>query len=145
MQTVDSGTCFACGPRNPRGLHLRFNVDAARHEATAVTRVLPDFAGWPNTTHGGIVATLLDEAMVYACMADGEPVATAELTVRYKRPVPVDTPLTVSGACVEHHRRLRRATGRIEHNGIVLAEAKATLFVVAVADAPKNVKAGGSL
>src|SRR5215471_15613051 len=53
--------CFACGARNPSGLHLIFR----REGDEIVTEYTPEpvFQGFPGVAHGGIIATLLDETL----------------------------------------------------------------------------------
>jgi acyl-coenzyme A thioesterase PaaI-like protein len=55
--------CFGCGPDNPYGLHLQFTLDATAQTATARVHLDRHFEGPPGHIHGGIIATLLDEAM----------------------------------------------------------------------------------
>ncbi len=79
-----SRSCFVCGVSNPRGLNLGFETDGAI--VTGRFRLLPEHAGFQNTVHGGIIATVLDEAMVWACgVAAGRFTYCAELTVRYRK------------------------------------------------------------
>jgi uncharacterized protein (TIGR00369 family) len=91
--------CFGCSPHNPRGLQLRFTRTGERTIETVYTAE-PLLAGGDAVVHGGIQAALLDETMgIAAHLAEGEgerfSVVTAELHVRYRRPVPVGVPLTV--------------------------------------------------
>src|SRR5258705_10027807 len=82
------GGCFGCSPSNPIGLRLRFR----RHGEAVTTRhaIADHFHGAPGIAHGGIVATLLDEASCAAVFfVQDRFVVTGELTVRYLRPCPV--------------------------------------------------------
>ncbi len=83
------------------------------------------FQGFDGVVQGGIVAGLMDDAMWYAILsAAGAITMTAELTVRYKAPVPVETELTVTGMVVEQRRVLFTTTAAITGpDGKVLAEA----------------------
>jgi len=90
--------CFACGPANPRGLHLAFQrIDD--HTVGAQTTLDPEFAGWPGVAHGGVVSLLVDEATSWcvAACAGVLDFATRELTLRFFRPTPVGRPITVTG------------------------------------------------
>lgn len=91
-----NGRCFGCGPANVSGLQLRFfETDGG---VDVEYEVPPDFEGAPGVAHGGIQATLLDEAMCMTAYAKaGTGVVTGELTVRYVRPVPTRTPVVVAG------------------------------------------------
>ena len=79
-------SCFVCGESNASGLKLRFETDGQVVLARFVPR--EDHIGFKGTNHGGIIATVLDEIMVWACA-----VATkrfgycAELNVRFASPL----------------------------------------------------------
>jgi uncharacterized protein (TIGR00369 family) len=92
--------CFGCGPENALGLRLRF---FETDDGVELDYVVPaHFAGPPGAVHGGIQATLLDEVLCMTAYAKrGTGVVTGELTVRYLRPAPTDTPLVVRGRIVE--------------------------------------------
>lgn len=108
----NSRDCFVCGVDNPRGFALKF-----RREGTRVfTEVaLPEWAvGFRHTAHGGIVATLLDEAMSWAATCHAEaPTATAEMTVRYRRPTPIQCELRLEAEIVKTRGPLLYAEARL--------------------------------
>ncbi len=74
------------------GLRMRF---WRRGDRIVSEHTIPDaYHGPPGMAHGGIVATLFDEiSCAAAAWVFGWFVFTGELTVRYQRPVPVETPL----------------------------------------------------
>jgi len=79
-------SCFVCGESNPIGLNLRFDTDGH----VVRTRFTPrlEHIGFKQVVHGGIIATLLDEIMVWACMAQTKRFAyCAEFTVRFQNPL----------------------------------------------------------
>jgi uncharacterized protein (TIGR00369 family) len=96
--------CFVCGVENESGLRLRFDAEGGRARTECV--IAETHQGYAGVSHGGIVAALLDEVMVYAAVSLGHWAATAELTVRYHRPVPTGAPLAVTGEVTSHRRRL---------------------------------------
>jgi uncharacterized protein (TIGR00369 family) len=99
--------CFACAPDHPHGLHLKFE-NGEDGSASAAWRPTEHWQGYPGVIHGGIVSTVLDEAMAKAVAVAG--VAwTGELRVRYKRPVAPGEDLRVRGWIVERGKRLMRA------------------------------------
>jgi uncharacterized protein (TIGR00369 family) len=122
--------CFCCGPENDRGLHLRFSYPAPG-EAEASLQVPEYFSGWKRTAHGGFLSMLLDEAMAHACLrADGADAVrtgvTAEMTVRFKKPVETGSRLRVAGKVVEIKGRILSTQGWVYgEDGEVAAEAKA--------------------
>jgi uncharacterized protein (TIGR00369 family) len=119
--------CFACGVGNECGLHMKIvpTEDGCRAIFTPVRR----HEGFANMTHGGIVATLLDEVIAWACTLQGYNAVTAELTVRYKRPVPIDKPVEVVGRIIREHGRLVLGESAIhDEAGELLASASAKMM-----------------
>ncbi|MBP7864462.1 MAG: PaaI family thioesterase [Acidobacteria bacterium] len=131
MRATDDRRCFVCGSENPEGMRLEFRTEAAG-EASAELAVPDRYAGWSGVVHGGIVCTLLDEAMAKAAMAAGHPVATVELSVRYLAPVPTGATCRVVGKVLEVRRRLVLTEGSVsDAEGRVFATATAKMLVVA--------------
>jgi len=71
---------------------------------------------------------LLDEVSVYACMSQGTQFVTAEIRVRFLKPVPVGREVLVVGEVVESRRRRRRVRARLELDGELHAEAESTVM-----------------
>jgi acyl-coenzyme A thioesterase PaaI-like protein len=63
------------------------------------------FQGGPGLVHGGVVALLIDHAMGCVAAQPDRPAMTVQLTLRYRRPTPLEVPLTV-------RVRLDRVDGR---------------------------------
>lgn len=120
--------CFACGPEHPTGLHLHFTLDETSRTAHGQTTLADHFAGADGIAHGGIVATLLDETMVYASRTVCPLAATAKLTIRYRHPTPVGVPLELAGAVLSVRGRAMRCRAWLHQADRVLAEAEATLL-----------------
>jgi uncharacterized protein (TIGR00369 family) len=97
----DDRRCFACGPDNPLGLRLKFEY--GKDSASCHVVIDPQFSGWTGMLHGGIVATLLDEAMAHAAIAAGARAVTAKLEIRFRKPAPTGAPLLLEGT-VERRR-----------------------------------------
>jgi len=96
--------CFGCGPANTFGLCLEFLL--ASDGAVVSLPVVPDaFEGHPGFLHGGIIATLLDEAMSKAVRVLGQPSMTRKMEVEYLRPVPSGALLRVEGRVVRNEGR----------------------------------------
>ena len=55
--------CFACGKNNPQGMHLNFVHDKKRNCFVCRFRLGKRYTGPPGHCHGGIIATILDDAM----------------------------------------------------------------------------------
>lgn len=99
--------CFGCGQQNRTGLRLRFFTDGTGQVVCPV-RLAKRFQGPPGHAHGGIIATLLDEAMSKANRARKVVAMTRKLDVEYLRPVPVGVQLRLTA-------RHARADGRKHH------------------------------
>lgn len=112
--------CFGCGEANAHGLHLKFALDAAAGTATAQFKLTRRFEGPPGHIHGGIIATLLDEAMGKVNKLNDVVALTRQMEVEYLRPVPLRQPLVVVGTAVgidgrKHTNRaeIRDAEGQV--------------------------------
>ncbi len=70
--------CFVCGDDNECGLKAKFHFvgDKAITECVAARR----FEGYYDIYHGGITATLLDEVMIKALLAQNIFALTVELS-----------------------------------------------------------------
>jgi len=116
--------CFACGELNEHGLQLKLHLGERR----SWTEFVLDerFEGWQGVTHGGILATILDEVMAWALVAEDNWGVTARMTIDFKRPVAVGTNVRAEGWIVRNRRRLVDTAGQIlDSNGTLLASAEA--------------------
>jgi acyl-coenzyme A thioesterase PaaI-like protein len=96
--------CFVCGSRNPQGLRLCFAPDGDR-AVVAVWRTKEVWEGFRGVIHGGIVSTVLDEAMSKAVAAAGICAVTCELRIRLRQRVEVAEELRIRGWVVEKRKR----------------------------------------
>jgi len=87
--------CFACGKNNEEGMHLRFTYDEDRDCFVCRFRLGKRYTGPPGHCHGGIIATILDEAMGKVNKLRHVVALTSEITVDYLKPVPLNKPLRV--------------------------------------------------
>jgi acyl-coenzyme A thioesterase PaaI-like protein len=121
--------CFGCGPAHPSGLRVRvFKTDDGVLSPVVVSR---QYEGPPGAAHGGIVAAYLDEILGGAVVcATGIAAVTGELTIRYARPVPTETPLLGRGRLVNDHGRYVDVEGSLEELGTarVVATARGRFF-----------------
>jgi uncharacterized protein (TIGR00369 family) len=131
LKPSETNHCFGCGGANARGMHLTFEQDDAARRIRGVFRLSADYQGATGFIHGGIIATLLDEVMAKVSRFGGEHAVTAELTVEYKRPVPVDEDIVVEGWEVKAAERNRFREGEIrDASGVVLARGRAKFTVI---------------
>lgn len=120
-------SCFGCGPANPIGLKLEFKLDG--DELISDVCLAPDYQGWPDVAHGGIVVAVLDELMSNHLFLLGYETMTAEIKVRFIHPVPVGVPLRARSRVNFLERRLMRMEARLEMpTGQVLARGEAKMM-----------------
>ena len=129
LRHVDS--CFGCGTTNSASLGVVLSSTPDRAEGRV--RFGPDTEGAPGLVHGGLLATFADEVMGNVPHGGNAVRVTAEMTIRYRRPTPVDTELRCRA-------RLAQTTGRrfcvhavitpADDDTTVLAEADATYVLL---------------
>jgi acyl-coenzyme A thioesterase PaaI-like protein len=89
------------------------------------------YQSYPGVAHGGILATILDETMGRAVLADDGPerfMFTARMETRYRRPVPLHQKFTARGQVESIRGRTAQVSGQIVlADGTVAVEASATL------------------
>jgi uncharacterized protein (TIGR00369 family) len=110
-----SKNCLVCGVENQYGLKTRF-YETEQNEVIALFRPQDVHQSYPNITHGGISATILDETIGRAIMAfhDSETFGvTIELNVKYKRPVPYGVELKAIGRITKDSGRIFEGSGEI--------------------------------
>jgi uncharacterized protein (TIGR00369 family) len=123
-----SNRCFGCGPANSAGLHIEFFL-APDGSVVAFPLVGAAFEGHPGYLHGGIIATLLDEAMSKAVRALGNSSMTRKIEIEYLRPVPSGAQLRLEGRVLRNEPRKHWAEARIlDESDKLLAEGKG-LFI----------------
>ena len=126
---LSEGLCFGCGQSNPIGLKLKFRQEgkAARAEVTPGEH----YQGWPGVVHGGIIISLLDEAMAYAVYFEGITCLTAKMEIKLKRPAMVGESLRVASSITRNSRRLVETAAQVHlSDGTLIAESRATQYVV---------------
>ncbi|MGC2407491.1 MAG: PaaI family thioesterase [Candidatus Cybelea sp.] len=122
---IDDGNCFACGPSNPIGIHMHFDRNADGEGVLARLELAPVYQGWRGIAHGGIVMALLDEAMAYAAGFAGHRGVTAQVSARFRKPVPLEQPIEVRGRVTWKRRNVLGVEASIlDGAGNVLARAE---------------------
>ena len=117
--SADHG-CFGCGDGNPHGLRLRFRP---LRDGGVWARFTPDnlHEGYVTMTHGGILATILDEAMSWAITHEGDLGVTAKLSLAFRQPARVGQSLVVvahvcrrRGRVIDANATLVRESDKVE-------------------------------
>ncbi|MGA3036163.1 MAG: PaaI family thioesterase [Vulcanimicrobiaceae bacterium] len=83
---------------------MRFHIEG--NTAVCETSLPAVYQGYRGIAHGGMVMALIDEAMAYAAGAVGWKGVTAEVSTRFRRPVPLETKLKLVGRVVWERRNV---------------------------------------
>jgi uncharacterized protein (TIGR00369 family) len=128
---MQKNNCFACGQNNPDGMRLKFTLDETRQTFVCKFRLSKRYTGPPGHCHGGIIATILDDAMGKVNKLRHVIALTKEMTVEYLKPVPLHKPLHVEGREVSVQGRIHINAAEIRNeNNEVLARSKATFIAI---------------
>lgn len=122
LKLEDDHHCFACGMENPDGLRIAWKVEGN----TMTAEFIPPkkYQGWKGIVHGGILATLLDEAMTRLAGILYGGAVTAEMTVRYVKPAPIGELLFIRGEIIDGSRKIIEMKASIHigsESGTILA------------------------
>lgn len=101
LEPNPTNVCFVCGGANARGMKLTFEQDDAQRRIRGRFRLGREYQGAGGFLHGGIIALLLDEAMGKVNRFREVRAVTAELSVEYLKPVPVEQDVVVEAFEVE--------------------------------------------
>jgi acyl-coenzyme A thioesterase PaaI-like protein len=105
--------CFACGARNPMGIHMQVHYLDDIVAAQSRLALPREFQGWQEVIHGGILATLLDEIMMHAVWHFAGPGVTLGLEVQFRQPLAPEEMVLVRGKLTETKGRRLKAQGEI--------------------------------
>jgi uncharacterized protein (TIGR00369 family) len=123
--------CYVCGTENRSGLHVTFRPDpAGGSRADYLAR--PEHVGWPGIIHGGLLFTLMDEAVAWACTYAGQYCVTAKVEARFRTSARVGMPLVITGRVTFASQRAIRAHAEIRDGrdgGDVIAEMDAMMAI----------------
>jgi uncharacterized protein (TIGR00369 family) len=126
-----TNNCFGCGPANEAGLRLEFVLDKERERFVCHFQLADRFVGPPGHAHGGIIATILDEAMGKVNKLRNVIALTGRMEVDYLLPVPLAKPLIVEGWEVRVDGREHIHAAEIcNGDGEVLASSKGTFIEI---------------
>jgi acyl-coenzyme A thioesterase PaaI-like protein len=121
IKQPNSHNCFVCGVKNNAGVHVRFYETVTADgvgEIVARFTGQPHHQGYPNRMHGGVITGILDETIGRAVnIGEGEDPSTwgvtAELTVRFRKPVPLGVELEARGRITRDIHHLFEGDGEI--------------------------------
>jgi uncharacterized protein (TIGR00369 family) len=121
-QLPHTHSCFVCGESNAIGLNLRFEAEGNVVRTRFTPR--PEHIGFKQVVHGGIIATVLDEIMVWACAVQTKQFAyCAEMSVRFLKPLrPGEEVEVIAELAANRRNRIFEAKGEVrDKTGNILA------------------------
>jgi acyl-coenzyme A thioesterase PaaI-like protein len=111
LVAVMNPRCMVCGQQNPHGLQLAFFAEDGGVDAEWDPE--KDWESFPGVIHGGVISTVLDEAMSKAIIAHGLEAFTVELRVRFKEKLRPGETVRVQGWVVEKRKRRIAAEAKL--------------------------------
>lgn len=128
---IGDDKCFVCGPKNPLGLKIPFEVDRAGKTIRCEFVPGPEYQGFKGITHGGIIATLLDEAMVKLAFELGLHAVTAGMEIRYLAPLMTGEKVDISAMIIIEGKKLIEASAEaVTIDGRIIAKASGKLLKI---------------
>ena len=137
--TLNNDKCFVCGMNNPFGLQVHPEIRDAGASVRIECTPPEHLQGWANILHGGILSTLLDEAITYVGIGTFEQHAvTAQLEVRFRNPAPTGVKLYVLAERIKVSKRLVEAKAAVTlSDGTLIATGTGKVVPVSESFAPK--------
>jgi acyl-coenzyme A thioesterase PaaI-like protein len=123
--------CFVCGQQHPKGLRIRFFADA-EEGVHAWFDPRPDQTGYEDVVHGGVVSALMDELTGWTVSLNNRLMSfTAELTIRFLKPVSLGRRYLASARAGQGRGRLWEADGVLrDMEGTVYARSSGRYFLL---------------
>lgn len=148
--------CIVCGPQNPHGLHLHLYVDPSTGIVQVQFTPRPEHIGFEGIIHGGILATVIDEAMVWTATWSGKRFCVCgDMNVRFRQSAVVGGPITITAKVESSRTRLIQTSAEITGSQGLLAVAtgkyiplapdRHAAFVATLVDQPETRETAAAL
>ncbi len=129
MTLTDNQNCFGCGRHNPISLKLHFERDGDTNRAEFTPG--PQHESYAGITHGGILSTVMDEAMAWVLWDQGLAVIAGRMETRFRAPAVTGEKLCVEGWVEKRRGRTFLCGSRLsDSTGKTVAEASATFVLI---------------
>ena len=124
----DDSYCFVCGEKNPFGLQLK--PVGKNGKGTIYWTPEKRHQGFTGIVHGGLISTLLDEAMAYAAMSEAGFCATAGISVKFIKPVRTGEKVKIEAELTEKRGKVLKLQAQVIQNEEIKARGSATFVSV---------------
>ena len=140
MAIVNNDNCFVCGMKNPFGFQVKPEITDGGASVRIECTPAEHLQGWANILHGGILSTLLDEAITYVGISTfDQPAVTAQLEIRFRNPAPTCVKLHVCAERIKVSKRLVEAKAEVTlRDGTLIATGTGKVVPVNESFAPKT-------
>lgn len=118
------------GQSNPIAPPAELRIDIDKRIVVGDVTFGRAFEGAPGCLHGGFVSSILDEALGMACIFAGGPAMTGELTIRFRKHTPIESPLTIEARMDRVSGRKVETSGELRSGDVVVADATGLFIVV---------------
>lgn len=121
--------CFACGPDNPIGLQIKFQLEGSK--CRGVFTPNETHVGYRNTVHGGIIYAALDDVMANVLYLQDMKAHTAKCEIRYRKALEVGQTINLTGWIEQKRRRLvvLKGEARTASDNILVADCEASFML----------------
>lgn len=139
MGIEDNDNCFVCGMKNPYGFQVKPEIKNGGEFVYIGCTPPEHLQGWANILHGGILSTLLDEAITHVGIGTfDQPAVTAQLEIRFRNPAPTRVKLHVNAERIKISKRLVEAKAEVTlSDGTLIATGRGKVMPVNESFAPK--------
>ncbi|HCJ66611.1 MAG TPA: hypothetical protein DHV62_04615 [Elusimicrobia bacterium] len=129
IKLEDDGYCFVCGKNNREGLKINWTIAGKTTRAEFVP--LKKFQGFKDILHGGIITSLLDEAMGRLAWIVYGNCISVEIEVRFIHPAKINEKLLITGEIVNTVKRIIYARSEIKkEDGTKIATATGKILLL---------------
>ncbi|HAU31664.1 MAG: Phenylacetic acid degradation-related protein [Desulfotomaculum sp. 46_296] len=125
MEDRRNNLCIACSSSNPNGFHVEFKLQD--NVCRAYFTAGENHQGRNGLMHGGLISTLLDEAMGQLLWSQNKIAVTAEMKISFSLPVSIGEKLLIEARETDSSRRLCKLSAAItlpDEKQAVTAEGK---------------------
>jgi acyl-coenzyme A thioesterase PaaI-like protein len=112
------------GLANPLAPPVSMEADREKGQVRATVTFGAAYEGPPGCVHGGWVAAAFDEVLGFANSLSGNPGMTGTLTVRYRNPTPLHTPLRFEATLDRVEGRKKFTSSQLYAGDLLTAEAE---------------------